>query len=108
MLNYIQKGDLLDVVAPTGGVVSGQLIAVGALVGVAQTTATAGNVFAFLVTGVVSVPKATGAIAQGDKLYFDPIAFNITETSTGNILAGHAAAAALAGDAFVSLLLVHG
>lgn len=108
MLNYIQKGDLLDVVAPSGGVVSGQLLAVSALVGVAQTTAVAGAVFAFLITGVVSVPKAAGAIAQGDKLYYDATALNITETSTNNLFAGHAAAAALAGDPFVNLLLIHG
>lgn len=41
MKNFIQRGDMITVTAPTGGVTSGQGVLVGNLFGVAAKTATA-------------------------------------------------------------------
>lgn len=38
MKNFIQRGDMITVTAPTGGVTSGQGVLVGNLFGVAATT----------------------------------------------------------------------
>jgi predicted RecA/RadA family phage recombinase len=42
MKNFIQPGDVVTVTAPTGGVTSGQLVVISAIVGVAATTQAAG------------------------------------------------------------------
>ena len=65
-----------------------------------------GTVFPFsAISGVFSVPKASGAITQGALLYWDDTAENLTTTASGNTLVGVAAAAAASGDATVPLLL---
>lgn len=101
MKNYNQKGDVLDVVSPTGGALSGDFVLIGALYGVAQITVAAGGDLPIATRGVFSLPKATGAAwAQGDQLYWDATAKNFTKTSSANTLAGVASVAALSGDAF--------
>ena len=42
MKNFIQPGDVVTVTTPAGGVTSGQLVIVAAIVGVAATTQLAG------------------------------------------------------------------
>ncbi len=58
--NYKQDGNVLTLTAPTGGVVSGGIYAIGALVVVAVATAAAGESFAAHTGGVWSVPAAAG------------------------------------------------
>ncbi len=95
MKNFLQPGEVLDLTAPstlTGG--SGALI--GSIFGVAKSDVTSGSVGQFLLRGVVSLAKATGAAwSQGDLIYWDNTAKNCTKTSSGNHLIGAATAAAL-------------
>lgn len=98
MLNYVQPGETLDLTAPTGGVISGQAALFGALFGVASTTAAEGQKLAVKVEGVFALPKATGAgLTEGQKVYWDDTAKNITGTASGNTLIGHAVEAAASG-----------
>ena len=50
------------------------------------------------------VPKAAGAIAPGDKIYWDDTAKNFTTSSSATVLCGYALAAAGAGDATAPLI----
>lgn len=63
--NYVQDGNVLQLTAPTGGVVSGGIYAIGALVVVAIADAAAGQNFPAKTNGVWSV-ETTGTLAAGD------------------------------------------
>jgi len=104
--NYVQPGEVLALTAPAGGVVSGTPYKIGSIIVVALVTVTAAEVtadatikFSAMLTGVATVPKATGATwSEGQKLYWDDSAKKFTETNTSDTLAGVAVAAALSGD----------
>lgn len=98
MRNYVQPGDTLDFTAPTGGLTSGQGHLFGAIFGVASIDAAEGAKLAVSVEGVFDLPKATGALAEGQAAYWDAAAKKVTATATGNTLIG-AAAEAAASDA---------
>ena len=51
------------------------------------------------------MPKATGAVSQGAKLYWDNTNKVLTTTASGNTIVGVAAEAALSGDANAKILL---
>lgn len=57
MKNFVQPGDVVTVTAPTGGVTSGQLVIVAAIVGVASTTQLAGADVELATTGVFDLAK---------------------------------------------------
>ena len=103
MKNFAEKGETITIAAPAGGVVSGQLVIVADIVGVAQTTQAAGVDVALAVQGVFVLPKAAVAIGTGVKVYWDPIAKNVTTATAGNILIGRAWASAIAGGATVAV-----
>jgi predicted RecA/RadA family phage recombinase len=70
MKNFVQPGNVITVIAPTGDVTSGNVVIVGAIVGVAETTQPAGAEVELLVEGVVDLAKtpadalAAGAVAK--------------------------------------------
>ncbi|HEY7334336.1 MAG TPA: DUF2190 family protein [Bryobacteraceae bacterium] len=73
MRNFIQPGEYgLTVTAPAGGVVSGQVVVIGAIVGIAATTQPAGAPVEIATQGVYDLPKvpadslAVGATAMVD------------------------------------------
>ncbi len=82
MKNYIQKGDVLDVVAPTGGVTSGQAFMIGNIALVATTTADEGETLAAKRVGVYElavigeIDSGNEAVAYGDSIYLDNGALN--------------------------------
>jgi predicted RecA/RadA family phage recombinase len=83
------------VVAPSGGVLSGQFIVVGHLAGVASYDAAAGAVVELAINGVFDLLKASGvAVNQGDRIYWDSVAKNCTTTVGSNTLIGAATEAA--------------
>lgn len=85
MKNYIQPGDTLELIAPSGGVVSGTGYVIGALFVVAQVSAAAGAKFNGLVTGVCELPKTASVTpAQGAIAYFN----NTTKAVTGTTATG--------------------
>lgn len=106
MKNYIQEGDVIEVVTPAGGYTSGQLVTVGELVGVATTTTLENETAAISICGVYEVDKATGAITQGAKCYHDVSTGKITTTASSNKLAGYAWLAAANGDTTVKVRLL--
>lgn len=105
MKNFIQEGNHMDH-TPTAALTSGQMVLVGARVGIAIADIPANTPGVLRMTGVASVPKkAADAPAQGALLYWDNTAKNLTVTSSGNTLAGYAFAAAAGADATVSIKL---
>ena len=87
MKNYSQKGEILDLTAPSGGVVSGAAYKIGALICVATVTAAEGEKFAALTEGVVSLPVGSDTPAEGGKAYFKSDN-TISTTASGNTLCG--------------------
>jgi predicted RecA/RadA family phage recombinase len=95
MKNAIQPGDVVELTAPTGGVVSGTGYLIGSLFVIATVTAAEAAKFNAQVTGVVSYAKVSAqAWTEGAKVYWDNTAKNFTTTSSGNTLAGVAVAVA--------------
>lgn len=104
MKNYIQKGEVLTLVAPAA-VSSGDGLLVGSVFAVALSDAESGADVEAQVCGVFELPKASGAVTQGAKLYWDNTAKDVTTTSTSNTLIGVAVEAAASGDATVIVRL---
>ena len=106
MKNYIQKGDVITIVA-AAAIDSGDAVLVGSKVGVAVTDAEIGDSVAVALEGVFSLPKkAADTIDQGQIVYWDADPGEITETSTDNTVAGVAWAAAGAATTSVQVRLV--
>lgn len=108
MQNFVQRGEVIPVAAPAGGVVSGQAILLGSLFGVAAFSAAAGAPVELVTSGVFDLPKAaTIAFAVGDKAYWDASAKAVTSTASGNAWIGVATVAAVASAATVRVRLDH-
>ena len=79
--NYVQPGDVLTLVAPSGGVVSGRGYVMGGAAGrffvIALTTAAETKEFEGKVSGVFEMPKATHdttkAFVVGELVFYDPV-----------------------------------
>jgi predicted RecA/RadA family phage recombinase len=105
MRNFIQRGDTLTIPAPAD-VLSGGVVQMGAIVGVANGSATQGAPVDVDVVGVFSLPKvAATAVAVGDVLYWDATAKLVTKTATANTRLGVATEPAGAGAAEVAVRL---
>jgi predicted RecA/RadA family phage recombinase len=106
MKNFYKDGNTLPLVM-TADVVSGQLVSIGAFVGVAACSATAGTSVETALVGVFSLPKvAADVIVQGQAVKFVPATGVIS--AAGTLAAGVAAAAALAGSTTVYVRLTPG
>ena len=105
--NYVQKGDALNYTAGAD-IASGDFVLIGAIGGVAETAIANGKSGAVHIKGVFSVAKASGAVTQGAKLYWNSTNSNLTTTASGNTFVGVAAEAAASGDASVKVLLNEG
>jgi predicted RecA/RadA family phage recombinase len=103
--NYIQEGKALNYTPSGSSLSSGDLVVIGTIAGIAKTDIADGDTGAVHISGVFSLPKATGAVTQGAKLYWDASESEVTTTATDNTLIGIAAAAALSGDASIPVLL---
>ncbi len=105
--NYVQRGDALNYTAGAD-IQSGDFVLIGAIGGVAKTDIANGKSGAVHIKGVFSVAKASGAVTQGAKLYWNSSNSNLTTTASGNTFVGVAAEAAASGDASVKVLLNEG
>ncbi len=95
MKNFIAKGDVVVLAAPTGGVTSGQAVKVGELFGIAQVSAAEGADVPIVLEGVYDLPKTSAqAWAVGARIYWDATNGECTTTSTSNKLIGAAVLAA--------------
>lgn len=94
MQSYRSPGENITLAAPAA-VLSGQPALIGAIFGVAQGAAAAGEEVVWLRRGLFELPKvAAQPWALGAKLYWDAAAGVVTSTAAGNVLIGAAAAAA--------------
>ncbi len=98
MTNEVSPGDTLVLTAPYARS-SGQGALIGSLFGLAVVDVNSGAQCAFRVTGVHDITKATGAVTEGAKMYWDNTAKNVTTTPTANTLIGCATQAQASGDA---------
>ena len=90
MKNFVQKGDALHIIAPAGGIKSGDVVVVNNVAGVAVTDGAEGEQVAIYTTEVYRIPKATGVIEQGANVYWDATAKNATTNVTDNMHIGFA------------------
>lgn len=105
--NFVQPGETLEFVAPSGGVVSGQGYVIGALFVVALGSAAAGSLFRGSTCGVWDLPKAaTVTPAAGSVAFWSNTAKTLTgTTATGLFPIGVFTEAPAAGDATVNVRL---
>lgn len=100
---FVQPGHVLDYVAP-GAITNGQVVVIGARIGVALTAIAAGATGPVQVAGVFNIAKlSTDAVTAGALLYWDNANSRLTTTVGSNLLAGYAVAAAGAGVAVVGI-----
>lgn len=105
MRNYVQPGDTLTLTAPEE-IVSGGVVIVGAIIGVANGDAANGAPVDVDTVGVFTLPKVSAlAIAAGDVVYWDAANKLVTKTASGNTKLGVATAAAANPSASVSVRL---
>lgn len=92
MKNFVQPGDMLDLIAPSGGVVSGTGYLIGSIFAVAAVDAAEGEAFAGAIRGVFDLTAtthaSTQAIAAGAAAYWDASTAKVTATATGNQMIG--------------------
>ncbi len=92
---FVQEGKTLDYVNEGDAAIAyGDVVLMGALLGVAECDIPVESLGAVSVSGVYELPSDTGtAYAQGDALYWDASNKRVTKTSDSNTACGHAAAA---------------
>lgn len=109
----IQKGDILDLIAPYDvnptnadlGYVPG--FKVGGIIALAVQGASSGGAIEGQVVGCATVLKAAGAAwAVGDEVYWDDSAKGFTKTSSANTKAGYAITVQASGDTVGGIRLV--
>lgn len=106
MKNFIQQGVNLTVPAPAN-IMSGDVVVIGDLHGIASINAAEGQDLVFVTEGVFELPKvAANNFAIGAKVYYDSTAKLVTTTATGNTLIGVAVTAAAATTASVHVKII--
>lgn len=94
MRNFIQPGKILSMIAPAGGVASGEFVKIGSIFGVATTSAAEGLPFELATGEVYELPKTSAqAWAIGNDIYADSSGI-MTTVSTDNTKVGVAVAVA--------------
>lgn len=102
---FVQPGEVMDYTAATA-IASGDVVKIGARIGVALADIASGATGPVQVSGVFEIAKlTTDVVAQGDLLYWDDTNKRLTTTSVGNTLAGYAFSAAGNGAATVNIKL---
>lgn len=105
MKNYVQPDESLDIITPSGGVVSGQGLLIGKMFGVVSADAAEGDAAVIRKNGVFSLPKATGAITAWAKVFWDDTAKKVTTVVSGNTFVGYCVEAAATNDTEAKILL---
>jgi predicted RecA/RadA family phage recombinase len=109
MRTFRQPGNVVELTAPAAGVVSGTPVQIGVLVVVPETTAAVGVRFNAATEGVFTMPKtAADAWAEGDLLYWNPVAGEVTNVAGALRPCGYAAEARIALTTTARVLLRNG
>ena len=88
MKNYIQPGNTLTLTAPAE-ITSGNVVAIGSIIGVANGDAANGAPVDVDTVGVFRLPKVSAlALAAGDVVYFDAATKLVNKTASGNTKLG--------------------
>jgi predicted RecA/RadA family phage recombinase len=99
MASYVSQGDILDH-TPSSAVAAGDVVVIGAIIGVAPRPIAANALGALAVEGVFEFPCATGATgAQGSAINWYAVS-GVAHASTG-VAAGKLAKPRLVGDTTV-------
>lgn len=105
MKNFVQHGVNLTLPAPAN-VLSGDVVIVGSILGIAAGTAASGADLDVVTEGVFALPKVAAlAIAIGDTVYWDGAAKLVNKTASGNTKLGVAVTAAENPSGFVNVKL---
>lgn len=106
MQNFRSNGNSVQLIAPAGGVVGGQIYGKGALIGVVVADAAAGQQFTLKLKGEYSdVEKKAGeAWTAGDKLYLNAEGA-LEKTEANGEFAGYASEDAIAADVVGTIIL---
>lgn len=108
MKSFVSAGHNIDFTVPSGGVTSGAVVIMGALVGIASTSGAEGETVAMVTTGVFRLPKASGtAFTAGAKVSWNATDDECDAPGSGLYPIGTAIAAA-AGDATAVLVRLDG
>lgn len=107
MKNYIQPGKVIDFVA-VAAVLSGQVVRVGQLLGVAAGNVASGETGQAHIEGVFEVPKVAGAVvAKGESLTWDASAAafddNAATPAAGDVQGPAAVAFEAAGNGVLTI-----
>ncbi|OQA77861.1 MAG: hypothetical protein BWY31_04424 [Lentisphaerae bacterium ADurb.Bin242] len=101
---YQQKGDSIDYI-PSSAVAAGDVIFFGDVAAVAKLDIPAGSLGSLAAVGMFNVEKDGNAIADGVPVYYNAVTgASATNSGTDKVM-GVAVAAAVAGDAYVRVLL---
>ena len=85
MKNFKSEGEVVTFTAPSGGVVSGQLVIIGALALIPAFSAAEGYECEGVTRGVFELPKtATDTPTQFAAAYWNATAGEVTTTASGN------------------------
>lgn len=104
---YIQPGEVLTLLAPTD-VKSGDVVHVGAFVGVATYDAKQGQEVETGLAGVYELPKSSGALTQGQLVYWNADARTVSSSDGGDAPLLGAVVAAAGADAKVVRVRLNG
>lgn len=106
MKNLVQRDDSISLTTPTGGVVSGQAVLFGGILGIAFADYAEGVVGEYAIRGVFSVNKlSTDVVAEGVALYWDDTNKELTVSASGNTKVGYATKAAGNPSSTVNIVL---
>lgn len=105
--NFVQDGDVVTMIAPSGGVKSGDLLIVGALAGICNTDALEDEEVEVSLEGVWELPKASGQINAGALVWWDNVTGHnvVNASSAGLFPIGVAVVEAGTGEATVRVRL---
>jgi predicted RecA/RadA family phage recombinase len=106
MKNFVQSGETITLITPSGGILSGAGLLVGSFFGIASYDAAVGEDVSVQVEGVFDMAKtAAQAFAQGATVYWDNTTKLATSTVGSNKVIGAALIAAAGSDATVRVRL---
>ncbi|MEM0978419.1 MAG: capsid cement protein [Pseudomonadota bacterium] len=95
MKNYVQPGDTVTISAPDT-IDAGEIVQIGALIGIAATDAAIGDPLAIAVSGVFDLAKGSDVFATGDEV--EAAGGEVVPLTSGTVV-GVIVADAAAGDA---------
>lgn len=89
MRNYVQTGNMITIVAPSGGVFSDQGILYGNLFGIVSKNAAAGEEVEIATHGVFDLPKAANAtFTEGQRVSWDAAEGHVVLPASGMVPIG--------------------